>query len=167
MTKRYLAVAVSLVLTPAAFAQDQPAEQRHEPPASAATSADASKPASAADARKLVGKTVQTASGETLGKVSDVLVDEGQGGQYVLIAYGDKRFAAVPLERARSMMKKDVLVLDRDQLEKAPALKDQEWRKADSGNWNKMADRYWAESGSEAARSAAQDASSSTSKDRL
>jgi sporulation protein YlmC with PRC-barrel domain len=166
MAKRYLAVAVSLVLTPAAFAQNQTPEPRHEPAANAATSSDA-KPPTAADARKLVGKTVQTASGETLGKVSDVLVDEGQGGQYVLIAYGDKRFAAVPLERARSLMKKDVLVLDRDQLEKAPALKDQEWRKAGSGDWNKLADRYWAESGSEAARSAAQDASSSTSKDRL
>jgi sporulation protein YlmC with PRC-barrel domain len=164
-TLRYLAVAVSLALAPSAFAGDTP-EQKHEPAANAAApSGDMSKSSSAAtDARKLVGKTVQTSTGEKLGKVSDVMVDESQGGEYLLISYGDNRFAAVPAARARSMMKKDVLVLDREQLEKAPALKDQEWRTSSSRDWSKSADRYWAESGSEAARSAAQEAES---KDRL
>jgi sporulation protein YlmC with PRC-barrel domain len=163
MAKRYLAVAVSLVLAPMAFAQEEDSAQKHEPPTTRMAGADQD---AATDARKLVGKTVQTASGEKLGKVSDVLVDETQGGQYVLISYGNKRFAAVPLARARSMMQKDVLVLERDQLEKAPVLKDQEWRDSAAAGWNKSADRYWAESGSEAARSAAQEEASSAPKDR-
>jgi sporulation protein YlmC with PRC-barrel domain len=97
----------------------------------------------ASDARELVGKTVQTDSGEVLGKVNDVTVDETQGKSYAIISYGKQRFTAVPLDHVRSMVKKDSIVLDRAQLEGAPALKDQEWRDQKSKAWGTSADQYW------------------------
>jgi sporulation protein YlmC with PRC-barrel domain len=71
------------------------------------------------DAHALVGKPVRTEKGERLGKVNDVIVDEAQGKSYAVISYGQNRFAAIPLDRVRSVMKNDTVVLDRSELEKA------------------------------------------------
>jgi sporulation protein YlmC with PRC-barrel domain len=97
----------------------------------------------ATEARQLVGKSVQTPAGEKLGTVKDVMLDESQNSEYAIITYGEQRFAAVPLDRVRSMIQKDTVVLDRAQLEGAPVLKDQEWRKTGSQDWSRSADRYW------------------------
>jgi sporulation protein YlmC with PRC-barrel domain len=55
-----------------------------------AADAGANKLGEAADARKLIGKTVQTPTGESLGKVSDVLVDQSHGNEYAIITYGQR-----------------------------------------------------------------------------
>jgi sporulation protein YlmC with PRC-barrel domain len=160
-TSRYLASAVLLGLSAVALAQ-APGPAQSSPQSSEAAAknqGDAS-----IEARKLIGKTIQTPAGESLGKVSDVLLDEAQGRSYVIVAYGQRRFAAIPLDRARAMVRKDVLVLERDQLEKAPVLEDQSWRQPGSGHWTKSTDDYW--QNSDKTRSASEGTQSDPAQER-
>ena len=77
----------------------------------------------AKDAKKLVGKNVVNSSGQTIGKVKDIVVDERGAPTHAVISYeggpSGMKTAAIPMETLASGMKGDSLVLEKSQLESA------------------------------------------------
>jgi sporulation protein YlmC with PRC-barrel domain len=72
-------------------------------------------------AQKIVGMKVEMASGESLGKVEEVLLDDKGAASYAVISHGNKR-TAVPWSTVESIMENHRLIVDRSQLEQAPVL---------------------------------------------
>jgi hypothetical protein len=90
---------------------------------------------------KLVGAKVVTPADAPLGSVVDVVFDaKGQPSFVVIQSQGDN--AAVPFSAASSMMKGDKVVMDQWRLERAPKVKQGEWRSQASGAWKNDASKY-------------------------
>jgi PRC-barrel domain len=90
------------------------------------------------------GSLVQTAAGETIGRVKDIVPDAKTGDPaYVVIAARNKT-TAVPYPVIAPMYRDGHVVLDRARLESAPHVTDSQLRddKA-SADWAKQANRYW------------------------
>jgi sporulation protein YlmC with PRC-barrel domain len=93
----------------------------------------------------VIGMTVVTSSGTTLGRVQDVIVD-GYGRQdFAIVRYGGMagvgaRYTAVPWATVAEMLDRDRLVIDRMALEGAPQLENAGAR---NGTWRRDAERYW------------------------
>jgi sporulation protein YlmC with PRC-barrel domain len=97
---------------------------------------------------KMIGMKVQMSSGESLGEVKEILVDEKSGASYVVISHGTvmgigAKRTAVPWATVKSSMQDDKLIMDRSQLEQAPVLSGNQTPGAATGTWSREADDYW------------------------
>jgi hypothetical protein len=91
---------------------------------------------------KLVGAKVVTPADAPLGSVVDVVFDsKGQPAFVVIQSQSD--MAAVPFSTASSMMKGDKVVMDEWRFERAPKVKQGEWRSQSGGTWKNDAAKYW------------------------
>jgi sporulation protein YlmC with PRC-barrel domain len=99
-------------------------------------------------ASKLVGMKVQTASGDSLGQIKNVVIDKSGQTSYAVIAYGATSGAAgkqtaVPWAAVSPMIQGDKLVMDQSQLEQAPVLSNSQKLDPSSGTWSRDANVYW------------------------
>lgn len=93
-------------------------------------------------ANDLVGTEVVTRADARLGSVVDVVFDsKGQPSFVVIQSEGNT--AAVPYSAATSMMSGDKVVIDQSKLERAPQVKQGEWRDTKDSTWKHEASRYW------------------------
>jgi sporulation protein YlmC with PRC-barrel domain len=100
------------------------------------------------EAPKLVGMKVQTATGDSLGQIKDVVIDKSGQTSYAVIAYGATlnvaaKQTAVPWAAVSPMIKGDKLVMDQSQLEQAPVLSNSRKLDPSSGTWSRDANVYW------------------------
>jgi sporulation protein YlmC with PRC-barrel domain len=100
------------------------------------------------EAPKLVGMKVQTASGDSLGQIKDVVIDKSGQTSYAVIAYGATlnvaaKQTAVPWAAVSPMIQGDKLVMDQSQLEQAPVLSNSRKLDPSSGTWSRDANVYW------------------------
>jgi hypothetical protein len=93
------------------------------------------------------GMTVQTPAGDPLGKVAAVVPSTSSSGSYVVIASSTGSATAVPYSTASAMVKNNVLVMDKAQLEKAPKVQQDQTEDGSSTVWQKKADQYWSRYG--------------------
>lgn len=91
---------------------------------------------------ELVGAQVVSESDAQLGSVVDVVLD-GKGQPAFVVIESKNNTAAVPYSAASSMMKGDKFVVDQRKLERAPKVKQGEWRSQSSGTWKSDAAKYW------------------------
>jgi sporulation protein YlmC with PRC-barrel domain len=103
---------------------------------------------SGTQALKLVGMKVQTASGDSLGQIKDVVIDKSGQASYAVIAYGATlgvaaKRTAVPWAAVSPMIQGDKLVMDQSQLEQAPVLSNSQTLDPSSGTWSRDANVYW------------------------
>lgn len=90
----------------------------------------------------LVGAKVVTPADAQIGSVVDVVFDaKGQPSFVVIQSQSD--MAAVPYSAASSMMKGDKVVMDQWRFERAPKVKQGEWRTQSGGTWKNDAAKYW------------------------
>jgi sporulation protein YlmC with PRC-barrel domain len=156
-----LSMVTALGLASAVYAQAQTSPNTPTPTettSSPQTSADAT-PTRLADAgtygsvkvpqaSKLVGMKVQTASGDSLGQIKNVVIDKSGQTSYAVIAYGATAGAAakqtaVPWAAASPMIQGDKLVMVQSQLEQAPVLSKSQKLDPSSGTWSRDANVYW------------------------
>jgi sporulation protein YlmC with PRC-barrel domain len=100
------------------------------------------------EAPKLVGMKVQTASGDSLGQIKDVVIDKSGQTSYAVIAYGatlnvPAKQTAVPWVAVSPMIHGDKLVMDQSQLQQAPVLSNSRKLDPSSGTWSRDANVYW------------------------
>jgi sporulation protein YlmC with PRC-barrel domain len=100
------------------------------------------------EAPKLVGMKVQTATGDSLGQIKDVVIDKSGQTSYAVIAYGATlnvaaKQTAVPWAAVSPMIQGDKLVMDQSQLEQAPVLSNTRKLDPSSGTWSRDANVYW------------------------
>jgi hypothetical protein len=99
-------------------------------------------------AAKIIGMTVQTPAGDSIGAVRDILFDNNGMATHVVIAYGGAlgvggKLAAVPWSTAVSLTKGSRIVVDRSRLERAPTFEDNKWPDVASRTWSTEVDNYW------------------------
>lgn len=95
----------------------------------------------------VVGMAVQSASGSTLGRVQNVIVDGYGRPRFAILSYGGMaglglKYTAVPWTKVAEMLDRDKLVTDQSSLERAPVLANA-GAEARSGEWGRDAERYW------------------------
>lgn len=154
-----LSIVTALGLASAVYAQAQTSPNTPtETTSSPQTSADAT-PTRLADAAtygsaggtqtsKLVGMKVQTAAGDNLGQIKDVVKDMSGHTSYAVIGYGATlnvaaKQTAVPWAAVSPMIQGDKLVMDQSQLEQAPVLSKGQKLDPSSGTWSRDANVYW------------------------
>ena len=151
-----LSIVTALGLASAVYAQPQtspntPTETTSSPQTSADTTptrlADAGTYGSVKvpQASKLVGMKVQTASGDSLGQIKNVVIDKSGQTSYAVIAYGATaaKQTAVPWAAVSPMIQGDKVVMDQSQLEQAPVLSKSQKLDPSSGTWSRDANVYW------------------------
>lgn len=89
------------------------------------------------------GMPVQTASGELLGTVRDVVPNASGEPGYVLITKPQGGKTAVPYTTVRAMTLNGSVVLDRARLDGAPPVKDSQLQDRSDTSWQRRADEYW------------------------
>jgi sporulation protein YlmC with PRC-barrel domain len=99
-------------------------------------------------AAKIIGMTVQTPAGDSIGAVKDIILDNNGIATHMVVAYGGalgvgSKLAAVPWSTAVSLMKGSRIVVDRSRLERAPTFEDNKWPDVASRGWSAGADNYW------------------------
>jgi len=93
---------------------------------------------------KLLGMKVQTASGESLGQIKNVVTDKAGQATYAVITYGAAvKQTAVPWTVVSPLIQGDKLVMDQAQLEQAPVLAKGQKMDPSSGTWSRDANVYW------------------------
>jgi hypothetical protein len=164
-TFRSFTVLAALSLAGAAYAQTQatPDPQTTPPsdrssaatpnanpdPSSAATHQRGATHMAAAGKRGVSwGMTVQTPSGNSLGKVAAVVPSTSSSGSYVVIATSTGSATAVPYSTASAMVKDNVLVMDKARLQNAPKVQQDQIEDGSSKAWQDKADKYWSKQGS-------------------
>ncbi|MGH8286414.1 MAG: PRC-barrel domain-containing protein [Steroidobacteraceae bacterium] len=90
-----------------------------------------------------IGLKVETATGESLGTVIDIVADATTGAPLFVVISSEGETTAVPYAAANSMVQQDALVMDRSRLESAPRVDQGEWRDPASGDWTSEANGYW------------------------
>ncbi len=98
--------------------------------------------------KELVGMPVQTATGEILGKVKLVLLDDKGNAAYVVISHNAVMVpgtvqSAVPWANVKAMKQGDKLVADRLQLEQAPVFVGGTIPDPLNNIWKQEVDSYW------------------------
>src|SRR5688572_18826972 len=117
---------------------------------------------------KLIGKNVETSTGESIGEVKDVIVDDQAQITHFIISHGrlgSTKMAAVPYETVKQMMKGDKIVFERTRLENAPSFEESNFPNLASATWSSSADRYWGRSRTAAAESSTGASSETSSSD--
>lgn len=133
-----------------------------------ASASDMSK-ASKADKHRvsrLIGRNVETSTGDTIGEVKEIVIDDSGRITHVIVSHGrlgSTRLAPVPYQAARQMMRGDKLVIDRTRLENAPSFEEASYPDMSSSTWSSSADRYWERSRSASAEEGADTATSEDS----
>jgi PRC-barrel domain protein len=130
-------VTASTLLSTAALAQ--------EPPAGATERAAGAEREIAGDTKpkdKLVGLPVESASGEQLGSVVDIVRNKAGTPEYAVVAI-DTDTTAVPYETALAMVRNDKVVMSAKKLAAAPKVKQSEWLDEAHTAWRQDSDRYW------------------------
>jgi hypothetical protein len=97
----------------------------------------------AAAASVSAGMPVQTASGEPLGTVRDVVPDATGEPRYVLITIPTGGKTAVPYSTVALLTRAGTIVLDRARLQAAPRVADSQLLNPSDTRWQKQADAYW------------------------
>lgn len=97
---------------------------------------------------KLVGIEVQTATGESVGKVEDLVLDSSGRITHAIVAHGGtlgvgEKLTAVPWRVVAAQLSGDKLILEREQIKQAPSFQDGRWPNLTSANWSRQFDEYW------------------------
>lgn len=104
--------------------------------------------ASALRATQIVGMSVESVTGETLGQVKDIVLNSKGAATHLVVSYGGAlgvgaTLVAVPWSQATAMMDGHRIVMSRLQLMNAPTFADNEWPDLSRPGWSAAADRYW------------------------
>jgi len=91
---------------------------------------------------KLVGLPVESAKGEQLGSVVDIVRDKSGKPTYAIVAI-DTDTTAVPYDKATAMIRNDKVVMSQAKLAAAPKVKQSEWLDETHSSWRADSDRYW------------------------
>jgi hypothetical protein len=91
---------------------------------------------------KLVGLPVESATGEQLGSVVDIVRDKAGTPIYAVVAI-DTDTTAVPYDKALGMVRDGKVVMSQAKLASAPKVKQSEWMNQNEAGWRKDSDRYW------------------------
>jgi PRC-barrel domain protein len=116
-----------------------------EPPAGATERAAGAEREIAGDTKpkdKLVGLPVESAAGEQLGSVVDIVRTKSGTPTYAVVAI-DTDTTAVPYDTAMGMLRNDKVVMSPKKLADAPKVKQSEWLDETHTAWRKESDRYW------------------------
>jgi hypothetical protein len=127
------------VLSTAALAQEP------SPPAGATERAAGAEREIAGDTKpkdKLVGLPVESASGEQLGSVVDIVRNKAGKPTYAVVAI-DTDTTAVPYDTAMGMVRDNKVVMSAKKLAAAPKVKQSEWLDETHTAWRDESDRYW------------------------
>jgi sporulation protein YlmC with PRC-barrel domain len=95
---------------------------------------------------KIIGKNVQTTTGDSLGDVEDVIVDRDGRVTHAVVSHGG-RLTAVPWTVLSRSMQGDRLVMERSSLERAPSFEKGQWPNLMSNTWSSDVDSYWSARG--------------------
>lgn len=123
----------------AAFAQES------TPPAGANERAAGAERQIAGDTKpkdKLVGLPVESAAGEQLGSVVDIVRSKSGKPTYAVVAI-DTDTTAVPYDEALGMVRNEKVIMSPARLSAAPKVKQSEWLDESHTAWRKESDRYW------------------------
>jgi len=121
-----------------------PATRRQSAPEAAAPERHSrSTRMAAATGNVSAGMPVQTASGEPLGTVRDVVPDATGAPGYVLITIPTGGKTAVPYSTVASLTREGTIVLDRARLQGAPRVQDSQLQDPSDTRWKTQADHYW------------------------
>jgi hypothetical protein len=138
-----LCTAAAIAIVNAAYAQETPPPAPVEAdPASPPRNEESSVSLTAPEPRKLLGTPVQTASGEKLGVIEEVMKDEAAGREFVILRIGADQYTAMPLSAVNFLMRDNVLVLDRSRLEGAPQVGN-DWRRHVPHDTYAESEAYW------------------------
>jgi hypothetical protein len=96
-----------------------------------------------ADSPKVAGLQVVSQTGQALGSVIDVIVDDSKQPEYAVISTGNDTLTAVPYHAVTAMIKDGKVVLDRSKLENSPQVAQIELHDKANSKWRADADRYW------------------------
>jgi sporulation protein YlmC with PRC-barrel domain len=96
---------------------------------------------------KLIGLSVQSTDGKTIGEVKDLVIDPAIGKiTHAILSHGGtaeaQKLTAVPWSSVRMMLRRDVVVVEKSHLAQAPNLAGA-WPELHAGSWSRDADRYW------------------------
>jgi hypothetical protein len=91
---------------------------------------------------KLVGLPVETAKGEQLGSVVDIVRDKAGKPTYAVVAI-DTDTTAVPYDTAMKMVRDNKVIMSPTKLAAAPKVKQSEWLDQMHTGWRSESDRYW------------------------
>jgi sporulation protein YlmC with PRC-barrel domain len=97
----------------------------------------------AAESPKVVGLQVVSHTGQTLGSVIDVIVDDSKQPEYAVISTGNDTITAVPYRAVTAMIKDGKVVMDRSKLENSPQVAQIELHDKANSKWRADSDRYW------------------------
>jgi sporulation protein YlmC with PRC-barrel domain len=97
-------------------------------------------------ASTIIGKDVTGQDGATIGEVKDLILDEQGKVTHAVISHGgtagiNARQVAIPWDSVVGMVRNDSIVIDRKQLQSAPALP--EAPSDFTSDWSREFDRYW------------------------
>jgi hypothetical protein len=92
---------------------------------------------------KLVGLPVETAKGEQLGSVVDIVRDKSSGKPTYAVVAIDTDTTAVPYDTAAAMIHDGKVIMSPTKLASAPKVKQSEWLDETKSGWRSQADRYW------------------------
>lgn len=98
-------------------------------------------------ASTIIGKNVSGQDGATIGEVKDLILDEQGKVTHAVISHGgtagiNARQVAIPWDSVVGMVRNDRIVIDRAQLQSAPALPEAP-SDFTSRDWSREFDRYW------------------------
>jgi hypothetical protein len=99
-------------------------------------------------ASAVIGMPVQSFTGELIGEVKDIILDNNGTATHVVLTYGGAfgiggKLVAVPWPAAAAMLSGSRLVVDRLRLQRAPTFPDNKWPDLANRGWSAEADRYW------------------------
>ena len=92
---------------------------------------------------KLVGLPVESANGEQLGSVVDIVRDKKSGKPTYAVVAIDTDTTAVPYDKATGMVRGNKVVMSQAKLASAPKVKQSEWLDETHTAWRTEADHYW------------------------
>jgi hypothetical protein len=91
---------------------------------------------------KLVGLPVESAKGEQLGSVVDIVRDKAGTPTFAVVAI-DTDTTAVPYDTALGMVRGNKVVMSQAKLAAAPKVKQSEWLDQTHSDWRADSSRYW------------------------
>ena len=94
---------------------------------------------------ELIGLTVETPRGNSIGAVQDIVVERDGRVTYAIIADGDagRALVAIPWKTFHSMMRDGKVIMDESRLAKAPRFEPGQWPDLGNQTWSADVDRYW------------------------
>jgi hypothetical protein len=92
---------------------------------------------------KLVGLPVESANGEQLGSVVDIVRDKKSGKPTYAVVAIDTDTTAVPYDKAMGMVHGNKVVMSQAKLASAPKVKQSEWLDETHTAWRMESDHYW------------------------